>query len=147
MCIRDRFSSVRHPYTEALLRSIPKTSQRNHTRLAAIAGRPPDLINTPKGCKFAPRCPYAQPKCHAEEPPLERAGTGHSFRCWFPVGSDANKAAWEANLAAGLPQTLSVATGSVVDESLIDDVAIDLSVVPQVAGTDGPLVSSEADED
>jgi len=113
------FGDVRHPYTEALLRSIPKTSQRNHTRLAAIAGRPPDLINPPKGCKFSPRCPYAQPKCREEEPPLQEAwGGDHQFSCWFPVGSDENKDAWERNLAAGLAQTVAVATGSVMDETL-----------------------------
>jgi len=107
------FSDVRHPYTEALLRSIPKTSQRNHTRLAAIAGRPPDLINPPSGCKFSPRCPYAQPKCFAEEPPESEVFEDHLFSCWYPVGSDENREAWERNLAAGRPETVAVATGSV----------------------------------
>jgi peptide/nickel transport system ATP-binding protein len=115
------FAEVRHPYTEALLRSIPKTSQRNHTRLAAIAGRPPDLINPPTGCSFSPRCPYVQPKCINDEPKLEESGTeGHQFACWLPVGSPEGKAAFEQNLADRLPQTLSVAEGRVVDESVID---------------------------
>jgi len=61
------FDYVRHPYTEALLRCIPRTTQRNHTRLAAIAGRPPDLINPPSGCAFSPRCPYVQPKARSVE--------------------------------------------------------------------------------
>ena len=71
---RSLFANVRHPYTEALLKSIPKLENRSHTRLEVIAGRPPNLINTPPGCRFAPRCPYAQPRCREEEPPL--AGVG-----------------------------------------------------------------------
>ena len=64
------------------------SSDPSHTRLQAIAGRPPDLINPPPGCRFAPRCPYAQAKCRAEEPPLVEADTpGHLYRCWFPVGT------------------------------------------------------------
>ena len=60
---RALFEHTRHPYTEALLKSIPKLAQPSHSQLDAIAGRPPDLVNPPTGCKFAPRCPYAQPKC------------------------------------------------------------------------------------
>jgi peptide/nickel transport system ATP-binding protein len=101
------FSQMRMPYTEALLRSIPKLESPSHTRLKVIGGRPPDLINPPKGCNFSPRCPYAQPKCHEEEPPLVDAeAPGHQFACWFPVGTPENRAAFERNVAAGLPQTL-----------------------------------------
>jgi peptide/nickel transport system ATP-binding protein len=101
------FSQMRMPYTEALLRSIPKLESRSHTRLKVIGGRPPDLINPPKGCNFSPRCPYAQPKCHEEEPPLIAADApGHQFACWFPVGTPENRAAFERNVAAQLPQTI-----------------------------------------
>ena len=100
---RDLFTRTSHPYTEALLKSIPKLSQPSHTRLEAISGRPPDLVNPPSGCTFAARCPYAQPKCLASEPPLDdSANVGHSFRCFFPVGTDAGKQALESNLAAGV---------------------------------------------
>ena len=82
------FSSTRHPYTEALLKSIPKLEHTSHTRLAVIPGRPPDLVSPPEGCNFSPRCPYAQPKCFVEEPVLEPGpGGGHEFACWFPVGT------------------------------------------------------------
>ena len=119
------FSKVQHPYTEALLRSIPRTTQRNHTRLAAIAGRPPDLINPPKGCKFSPRCPYAQAKCHEEEPQLQTTNESeHAFACWYPVGTPENKEAFEKNMAAKLPQTLAVAEGKVVDESVVEALPI-----------------------
>ena len=104
------FANMRHPYTEALFRSIPKTGNPKHTRLTAIAGRPPDLISPPPGCKFAPRCPYAQERCREEEPELQAAPEpGHSFACHYPVGSEEGKAAYEANLAAGVPQTLAAA--------------------------------------
>ncbi len=83
------FADMKMPYTEALMRSIPKLSSPSHTRLEAIGGRPPDLVNPPKGCRFAPRCPYVQEKCRSEQPPLTEIGaSGHFFRCWYPVGSD-----------------------------------------------------------
>jgi peptide/nickel transport system ATP-binding protein len=86
---RSLFANMKMPYTEALLMSIPKMEEPSHTRLHAIPGRPPDLVNPPPGCRFEPRCPYAGPKCAAEEPPLEPAADdpSHLFRCWYPVGS------------------------------------------------------------
>ena len=70
---RSLFANMKMPYTKALLRSIPKLDEPSHTRLMTIAGRPPDLVNPPPGCRFAPRCPYAQDRCHVEEPPLVAA--------------------------------------------------------------------------
>jgi oligopeptide/dipeptide ABC transporter ATP-binding protein len=89
------FGNVRHPYTEALLKSIPKLDMASHTRLEAIGGRPPDLVNLPPGCKFADRCPYAQDRCRAEEPELlpDPADPTHLVRCHFPVGTAAGAAA------------------------------------------------------
>ena len=110
--VRTLFSEMRHPYTEALVRSIPKLSDPSHSRLLAIGGRPPDIINPPSGCKFNTRCPYVQPRCVEEEPPLAPAGSaGHEFRCWIPVGTPENRAALEANQKAGLES--AVAVGSV----------------------------------
>ena len=88
---RSLFANMKMPYTEALLQSIPKTEDPSHTRLNAIAGRPPDLVHPPKGCNFAPRCPNARENCHHEEPPLMEAADvpGHYFACWYPVGSPA----------------------------------------------------------
>ncbi len=84
------FREMRHPYTEALLKSIPRLDLPSHTRLAAIGGRPPDLMHPPAGCRFASRCDYAQDRCREEEPPLsggdERDSEGHLYRCWYPVG-------------------------------------------------------------
>jgi peptide/nickel transport system ATP-binding protein len=84
---RSLFTSMRHPYTEALMRSIPQLDQPSHTRLLAIGGRPPDLINPPEGCRFAPRCPYAEERCLQEAPTHQSDTPGHSFACWNPVGS------------------------------------------------------------
>jgi oligopeptide/dipeptide ABC transporter ATP-binding protein len=79
------FKSMAMPYTEALLKSTPRIADPSHTRLNAIEGRPPDLLNPPSGCPFSPRCPYAQDKCHVEKPPLVEATPGHSYACWYPL--------------------------------------------------------------
>jgi peptide/nickel transport system ATP-binding protein len=85
---RALFAHMKMPYTEALLQSIPKLENPSHTRLKIIGGRPPDLVNPPRGCKFSPRCPYARDRCREEEPPLVEAETaGHEYACWYPVGS------------------------------------------------------------
>jgi peptide/nickel transport system ATP-binding protein len=95
------FDDMRMPYTEALLRSIPKISQASHTRLTAIPGRPPDLVSPPPGCRFADRCAYVQDKCRQEQPPLfDGPAPGHQYRCWFPVGTPEGAAALERNRAA-----------------------------------------------
>jgi peptide/nickel transport system ATP-binding protein len=100
---RVLFTEVRHPYTEALLKSIPKLGQASHTRLDAIEGRPPDLVNPPKGCRFAPRCAYAQARCHEEPPPLaERETPGHAFACFYPVGTPEGDEALARNVAQGV---------------------------------------------
>jgi oligopeptide/dipeptide ABC transporter ATP-binding protein len=84
---RTLFHNMRMPYTEALLASIPRVERPSHTRLEIIPGRPPDLAAPPAGCRFAPRCPYAQDRCRAEMPPLiEAAEPNHWYRCWYPVG-------------------------------------------------------------
>jgi oligopeptide/dipeptide ABC transporter ATP-binding protein len=103
------FRNVRMPYTEALLQSIPKLDYASHTRLTVIPGRPPNLIHPPKGCKFSPRCAYAQEKCLEEDPPLFDAETpGHSYRCFYPVGTPEGLDAFARNqergeTAAGTP--------------------------------------------
>ena len=95
----DLFHDMKMPYTEALLKSIPRVTNKSHTRLQAIGGRPPDLVNLPNGCKFAARCPYVQDKCREEEPPLmPAADPGHEFRCWFPVGTPEGTEALAKNI-------------------------------------------------
>jgi peptide/nickel transport system ATP-binding protein len=119
------FSQMKMPYTEALLRSIPRMEQPKHTRLSAIAGRPPDLIHPPVGCKFSPRCPYAQQRCEHEEPPLlPAAAPGHVFRCWYPVGTPEGQEAWDRNLAAGKAQTLAAVGKVIATEELLEEVEV-----------------------
>lgn len=96
---RTLFAVPRMPYTAALMSSIPVLSNPSHTKLEVIPGRPPNLLNTGSGCPFAPRCAYAQPQCHVEEPPL-RAVEGdpdHTYACWFPVGTPEGNAALQRN--------------------------------------------------
>ena len=80
------FEQTRMPYTEALMKSIPRLEEASHTPLHAITGRPPDMVRPPPGCRFAPRCPYVEDRCRDEAPPLEGAD-GHAFACWHPVGT------------------------------------------------------------
>ncbi len=84
---RVLFQHMKMPYTEALLASIPRIEQPSHTRLTLIGGRPPNLMHPPSGCRFSPRCPYAQDRCREEEPSLVEAAPGHTYACWYPVGS------------------------------------------------------------
>ena len=103
------FSNMRHPYTEALMRSIPRVEDPSHIRLRTIVGRPPNLLDPPPGCAFSPRCPYAQDRCRVEVPPLEAPGLlDHRFACFYPLGTPENAEALARNLAAGLPQAVAL---------------------------------------
>ena len=83
--VGELFSRMRHPYTQALLASIPRLSQDSKKALHAIPGLPPDLASPPPGCRFAPRCTRATDKCRADEPPLAGESARHRFSCWHPV--------------------------------------------------------------
>jgi peptide/nickel transport system ATP-binding protein len=114
---RTLFTDMKMPYTEALVKSIPLIANPSHTRLQAISGRPPDLANPPQGCRFAPRCVYAQQRCLEEDPPLRPAGSSdHLFACWFPVGTPEGREALERNQAKG-------ATPTGVDPSVVGAIA------------------------
>jgi peptide/nickel transport system ATP-binding protein len=79
------FAEMHHPYTQALLASIPQLKQDANKALHAIPGLPPDLAHPPQGCRFAARCPRATDKCRTEEPPLSGKSFEHRFSCWHPV--------------------------------------------------------------
>ena len=81
--INEIFDNPKHPYTLGLLASIPRLNQDKSKRLVPIAGSPPDMINPPKGCPFAPRCPYARNICAAECPEFTKISPEHSSRCWL----------------------------------------------------------------
>ena len=80
--VRRIFRSPAHPYTCALIESIPRLGD-NHQRLTAIDGQPPDLAALPGGCPFHPRCPKAMERCRAEDPPAFEVEARHSARCWL----------------------------------------------------------------
>ena len=89
---RDIFRSPRMPYTEALLRSLPRLSDPTHTRLSAIPGRPPDLARRSGGCAFGPRCLYRTEQCDARQPALTMDGT-RGYACFHPRGVEPGEAA------------------------------------------------------
>ena len=75
------FADPQHPYTIGLLGSIPRI-EIDRERLSTIEGTVPSPNNQPKGCRFAPRCPFADPRCHDEPPPLRGLGADHHVACW-----------------------------------------------------------------
>ncbi len=81
----ELFSAMRHPYTQALLGSIPRLESDNTKALISVPGLPPDLTSPPPGCRFAARCPRATQQCLEQEPPLSGEDPGHLFACWHPV--------------------------------------------------------------
>jgi peptide/nickel transport system ATP-binding protein len=79
--VQALFADPQHPYTIGLLGSIPRLDV-DRERLSTIEGTVPSPANQPAGCRFAPRCPFADARCHAEEPPLRELGTAHRVACW-----------------------------------------------------------------
>jgi oligopeptide/dipeptide ABC transporter ATP-binding protein len=80
--VRRLFRAPAHPYTRALIESIPRLGARVD-QLRAIDGQPPDLAKLPPGCAFAARCPAVMERCRVEEPPAFALGAGHVTRCWL----------------------------------------------------------------
>jgi oligopeptide/dipeptide ABC transporter ATP-binding protein len=79
--VRELFNNPRHPYTIALMKSLPKLEERVD-RLYAIGGQPPSLLELPSGCAFYPRCSQADDKCRQEYPPPVNITDGHFASCW-----------------------------------------------------------------
>jgi peptide/nickel transport system ATP-binding protein len=83
--VRELFKEPLHPYTQGLLRSIPRIdlAAEKKQRLEAIPGVVPSLVDPAPGCRFAPRCPHVMPTCTDKEPPLKEARPGHKVACWL----------------------------------------------------------------
>ena len=79
--VRDIFNHPAHPYTQALLRSVPSMDD-DVERLYSITGQPPALWDLPEGCRFAARCPHADDRCRRDYPPSFDLGGGHTASCW-----------------------------------------------------------------
>jgi oligopeptide/dipeptide ABC transporter ATP-binding protein len=92
------FEHLHHPYTEALLASIPQLDQDKTQRLYAIPGLPPDLSRPLKACRFSPRCRYATEICRVEEPMLGGNDLGHPYACFHPVNTAVEEIAGAGDL-------------------------------------------------
>ena len=79
----DIFYRARHPYTWALIESVPRLDLKNKQQLASIPGMPPDLLNPPAGCPFSTRCKYCMAVCKEKMPPFTDFGGEHSAACWL----------------------------------------------------------------
>ena len=142
--VSELFSEMRHPYTQALLASIPQLSQDARKALHAIPGLPPDLANPPKGCRFAPRCMLATDKCRSEEPPLVGETSAHLFSCWHPVSGPL---ALET-IPSGGPDADSIGLAAPVSEGgFVADVPIEVpaaSAGSPLAVADRPAAPADA---
>jgi oligopeptide/dipeptide ABC transporter ATP-binding protein len=82
---KSMFENALHPYTEALLHSVPNLKKRKQN-IMSIPGNPPDLVDPPKGCLFSPRCPHAFERCLVKHPPLVSLGNGRQVACYLRGG-------------------------------------------------------------
>ena len=96
----ELFSNPRHPYTQGLLKAVPRLMPGRVSEAAAMEGDPPSPINLPSGCRFHTRCPLAQDVCHTDDPALAAGGGGHLAACHF---------AWTAPPPAHVPEVVAEA--------------------------------------
>ncbi|MEQ8439182.1 MAG: dipeptide ABC transporter ATP-binding protein [Ilumatobacter fluminis] len=83
--VSSLFAEPKHPYTRALLRSIPRLDDAPGALPTAIEGRPPELVDRAPGCAFAPRCDVATDRCRVDDPALTELGVGHAVACHHPI--------------------------------------------------------------
>ena len=101
----DIYHNPRHPYTMALLRSVPRLDRPRQARLDPVEGQPPDLTRLDAGCSFRPRCRFAVEACARSRPRLERAGDDTHLAACFrrnEIVTESGAAAQERQLASGL---------------------------------------------
>jgi peptide/nickel transport system ATP-binding protein len=153
--VRELFNEMHHPYTQALLASIPQLDQDANKALHAIPGLPPDLSHLPQGCRFAARCGRATDKCRIDEPSLSGKTYEHRFSCWHPVdGPLALAVIGEAGPDAASTGLVSSDAESVAEAARPTDKAgytpefVADAPLADAAAADGevPEVAAEADE-
>jgi oligopeptide/dipeptide ABC transporter ATP-binding protein len=83
--IGEVYGDPRHPYTKALLRSLPRMDGSPGEKLESIDGLPPEQYSLPVGCPFEPRCAFAKDKCKEQNPPLDEVKPGHRIACWVDI--------------------------------------------------------------
>jgi peptide/nickel transport system ATP-binding protein len=142
----DLFTDMHHPYTQALLASIPQLDQDAGKALHAIPGLPPDLAHPPQGCRFAARCYRATDKCRTDEPSLAGKTPDHRFSCWHPVdgplalavigegGPDAASTGLVAPDAESVRQAAPGDQGSLVADVPLTEAETAQAEVPEAAG-------------
>ena len=81
--VEDIFANPQHPYTQGLLKSVPRMDREQKERLKPIAGSPPDLLKPPAGCPFSTRCPHVMQICKEQPAPLFKVGEDHTSACWL----------------------------------------------------------------
>jgi len=113
--VRQIFNDPAHPYSEALLASVPKLEERTQ-RLYSIEGQPPPLFDLPPGCPFAPRCEYAQDVCREAYPVRVEIGEEHTASCWKLLDFDISKVDPE-ELAAAQSVTVNTAAEAQSEEA------------------------------
>ena len=84
------FSSPSHPYTQGLMKSVPRLIPERRHREAVLKGDVPSPLNVPTGCRFHPRCPLVQDICRRAEPPLKKLGGEHASACHFAEQAQAS---------------------------------------------------------
>jgi peptide/nickel transport system ATP-binding protein len=136
------YGNPRHPYTEALFQALPEKSAETRERLYSIPGAPPDLVNPPQGCRFAPRCRYANDRCRSEPPELSGETTAHTYRCFYPVGAREKTVAGQLTVVEPLAQPEAEAApapvvGPVVlsARDLVKDFPVTKGMLQRRAGT------------
>ena len=86
--VSDLYETPLHPYTALLLRSLPRMDKNPRDKLESIEGLPPDLVDLPRGCPFAERCPFVQDVCRQHNPSLYMIKPNHSAACWVDMSTN-----------------------------------------------------------
>jgi peptide/nickel transport system ATP-binding protein len=139
------FDRMRHPYTQALLESIPKVETDRSRTLYSIPGMPPDLSHPPAYCRFAPRCRYVQENCRESDPKLGGEDPNHPYACFYPVTGhtvNGSRANGETVTARGVPAKASRAAdaeGAAEDEAHDGALVVLQDVVKEFPITKGIL--------
>jgi len=81
--VADLYKTPMHPYTRALLATLPSIDSTRTERLLSISGQPPHMTAASTSCQFAARCAHVHDRCHAENPPLVEVADGHDVACWW----------------------------------------------------------------
>jgi oligopeptide/dipeptide ABC transporter ATP-binding protein len=152
------FTEMHHPYTQALLASIPQLDQDARKALHAIPGLPPDLAHPPQGCRFAARCSRASDKCRVEEPPLSGKTFDHKYACWHPVagplalavigeaGPDAASTGLAAPDAVSVAEATAGATSRLVADASLADTGVSPAGEQPQAGQDSTGSAESAEQ-